>query len=55
MSLIGVSNWWIWGKYNWVGYIKLIFPFVAHLTNYFYPKLNPTQLLWVNPTHPITQ
>ena len=23
---VGVSNWWVWGGHNWVGYIKLIYP-----------------------------
>ena len=40
----GVSNGWVWGGYNWVGYIKPIHPLKTHLINYFYPKLNPTQL-----------
>ena len=24
---LGVSNRWVWGGHNWVGYIKLIYPF----------------------------
>ena len=32
-SLVGVSNWWVWGGHNWIRYIKLIYPFIAHLTN----------------------
>ena len=25
-SDLGVANWWVWVGYNWVGYMKLIYP-----------------------------
>ena len=55
MLKLRVSNGWVWSGHNWVGYIKLIYPFITHLTNYSWPKPNPTQLLWVNPNPPNNQ
>ena len=26
LEQVGVSNRWVWGRHNWVGYIKLIYP-----------------------------
>ena len=42
--------WWVWGGHNWVGYIKLIYPFKTHSSNQIQPdpiimdKPQPTQL-----------
>ena len=33
--ILWVANGRVWSGHNWVGYIKLIYPFETHLTNFF--------------------
>ena len=48
--ILGVSNGWVWG--GLLFWLKLIYSFSTHITNYFQPNPNLTQLLWVNPNPP---